>query len=129
MTPPPPGRLEAIWIKRGKRGPMDPRDSVRLVGGYSSVLANDSESVRLERPDEPPLDEMDFIPHLLEDQIVYSHEGTWPTAAGGIGRRVRERGGQGTCRARSACRAPNCCARRHVGGHGPGRSVRAAPAR
>jgi MOSC domain-containing protein YiiM len=31
MASPPPGRLEAIWIKRGKRGPMDPRDSARLV--------------------------------------------------------------------------------------------------
>ena len=27
------GRLEAIWLKRSHRGPMDPFDSVRLVAG------------------------------------------------------------------------------------------------
>jgi MOSC domain-containing protein YiiM len=27
------GRLEAIWVKRFKRGPMDPKPSARLVAG------------------------------------------------------------------------------------------------
>jgi MOSC domain-containing protein YiiM len=27
------GSLERIWVKRGKRGPMDPRNSVELVAG------------------------------------------------------------------------------------------------
>jgi MOSC domain-containing protein YiiM len=31
------GRLEAIWIKRAHRGPMDPADSVRLVAGRGLV--------------------------------------------------------------------------------------------
>jgi MOSC domain-containing protein YiiM len=27
------GRLEAVWVKRFKRGPMDPKSSARLVAG------------------------------------------------------------------------------------------------
>ncbi len=27
------GRLEAIWLKRMRRGPMDPRDRVRVIAG------------------------------------------------------------------------------------------------
>lgn len=29
----PAGRLEAIWLKRVRKGPMDPRDRVRLIAG------------------------------------------------------------------------------------------------
>lgn len=34
---PPTGRLEAIWIKRMKRGPMDPANEARLVAGRGIV--------------------------------------------------------------------------------------------
>lgn len=57
MAPPPSGRLEAIWIKRGKRGPMDPRASARLVaerglvdnanqGGHRQVTLIEAEKWR-----------------------------------------------------------------------------------
>ena len=36
-APPPPdtspGRVEALWIKRARRGPMDPADSVEMIQG------------------------------------------------------------------------------------------------
>lgn len=35
--PPPPGRLDAIWIKRARRGPMDRRDRAELVAGRGIV--------------------------------------------------------------------------------------------
>ena len=31
------GRLEAIWVKRAKQGPMDPKDEVALVAGRGIV--------------------------------------------------------------------------------------------
>lgn len=60
-------------------------DSVRLVGGYSGQLSNGGETVRLERPDQPPWGEPDFYPHVLEDQTRYDDRGPWPEAADGDG--------------------------------------------
>jgi hypothetical protein len=59
--------------------------SVALVGGYSGQLDNGGERVRLQRPDEPPLDEPDFIPHLLEDEVRYDDVDPWPTLPDGGG--------------------------------------------
>jgi MOSC domain-containing protein YiiM len=41
LPPPPPatGRLEAIWVKRGHRGPMDPAPRATLVAG-SGIAGN-----------------------------------------------------------------------------------------
>jgi hypothetical protein len=59
--------------------------SVKLVGGYSGQLDNGGETVQLQRPDEPPLEEPTFIPRLLEDQIVYDDVAPWPTEPDGTG--------------------------------------------
>src|SRR5436305_7298092 len=37
IPPPPPGRLRAIFVKRMKRGPMDPKDQASLVAGRGIV--------------------------------------------------------------------------------------------
>ncbi len=57
-------------------------ESVRLLGGYSGQLSDRGEEVRLLRPDQPPADEPDFIPRLLEDQVVYAAVAPWPDASG-----------------------------------------------
>jgi MOSC domain-containing protein YiiM len=45
MTPPSPGRLEAIWIKRVRRGPMDAAERARLVAGRG-IVGNASQGGR-----------------------------------------------------------------------------------
>ena len=59
--------------------------SVRLVGGYQGSLSNGGETVRLTRPDGPPLGEPTFYPPLLEDEVNYDDAFPWPTAADGQG--------------------------------------------
>jgi VCBS repeat-containing protein len=59
--------------------------SVQLVGGYSGKLDNAGETVRLERPDEPPLEAPTFVPHLNEDEVAYRDELPWPASADGAG--------------------------------------------
>jgi hypothetical protein len=60
-------------------------EGVRILGGYSGQLDNGGESVRLERPDEPPMDDPTFIPRLTEDQITYDDLAPWPGSADGFG--------------------------------------------
>jgi hypothetical protein len=59
--------------------------SVTLVGPYTGKLDNGGESVRLQRPDAPPLDEPTFIPRLLEDRAIYDDGDAWPQLADGNG--------------------------------------------
>ncbi|MDP6637593.1 MAG: lamin tail domain-containing protein, partial [Phycisphaerae bacterium] len=59
--------------------------SVALVGGYSSTLDGGGQRITLQRPDSPTIDESDFVPHLLEDQVVYDDLTPWPTGADGGG--------------------------------------------
>ena len=56
-----------------------------LVGGFSGNLNNSFGVVRLERPDEPPLDDPLFIPHITVDEVLYDDLDPWPTAADGDG--------------------------------------------
>ncbi|MBN2475232.1 MAG: lamin tail domain-containing protein [Pirellulales bacterium] len=57
-----------------------------ILGGYSGRLADGGDRVQLQRPDDPPLEEPNFIPRLLEDEVLYSDEGAWPVEADGSGR-------------------------------------------
>ena len=57
-------------------------ESVPLVGGYAGQLNDSGESVRLQRPDDPPLDNPTLIPRLLEDEVRYDDASPWPAAAG-----------------------------------------------
>ncbi|MBN2473466.1 MAG: lamin tail domain-containing protein [Pirellulales bacterium] len=57
--------------------------SAMLLGAYSGRLDDDGETVRLQRPDEPPPDEPEFIPHLLEDELPYDDQAPWPGEADG----------------------------------------------
>ncbi len=59
---------------------------IPLIGGYSGELDNGGERVQLQRPDEPPLEEPMFVPHLLEDQILYDDKIPWPAAPDGNGK-------------------------------------------
>ena len=60
-------------------------DSIRLVGGYGGRLSDAGDVVRLMRPDTPPMDEPEFIPHTIEDEVLYDDVAPWATAADGAG--------------------------------------------
>ena len=57
-------------------------ESVQIVGGYKGRLDNGGERLELLRPGTPPLDEPDFVPGLLEDEVRYDDESPWPAADG-----------------------------------------------
>ncbi|MCA9247260.1 MAG: CotH kinase family protein [Planctomycetales bacterium] len=59
--------------------------SVDLVGGFSGRLNDLGERVQLQRPDDPPAEEPDFYPRLLEDQVTYNIAEPWPLEAAGGG--------------------------------------------
>jgi hypothetical protein len=59
--------------------------SVGLVGPLNDPLNNSGETLRLLRPDSPPLDDPSFIPHILEDEIAYTNTLPWPTEPAGQG--------------------------------------------
>ncbi|MBE3096092.1 MAG: lamin tail domain-containing protein [Planctomycetes bacterium] len=59
--------------------------AVRILGGYGAYLDNGGETVRLSRPDEPPLEEPTFSPYLLVDEVQYDDKAPWPTGPDGGG--------------------------------------------
>lgn len=67
-------------------------ETVPLVGGYSGSLSTGGEAVRFERPGEPPADEPQYIPRLLEDEVVYDDTAPWPVEADGQGDALRRIG-------------------------------------
>jgi len=58
-------------------GVTDP--GVQIVGPFDGKLDNAGETVRLERPDQPPAEDTDYTPYLLVDEVVYDDESPWPT--------------------------------------------------
>lgn len=58
---------------------------VQILGPYSGRLDNAGEKVQLQRPDLPPIDDPDLIPHLIEDEADYNDTAPWPTPPDGEG--------------------------------------------
>jgi len=72
-------KLTAFRTAHNVQGPIEIR------GSYSGKLHDDGESVQLQYPDEPPLEEPGFHPGLLADEVIYDDDGPWPIAADGTG--------------------------------------------
>ncbi len=62
-----------------------------LTGPYRGKLSNGGDRVQLLRPGLPPEDEPEFIPGLLEDELIYDDAAPWPTEADGGGRSLSRR--------------------------------------
>ena len=58
---------------------------VHIVGGWNGQLSDSGEVVRLERPDDPPLDDPFLVPRVSEDEVLYDDIAPWPTNADGLG--------------------------------------------
>ena len=56
-------------------------ENVVMIGGFSGRLDNSGERIRLRNPDGPPLDEPDFFPMLLQDEVRYDSLAPWPDVA------------------------------------------------
>jgi hypothetical protein len=67
-------------------------ESVLLVGGYSGRLDNAGDHIQLLRPDQPPADDPQFIPAILEDEVLYDDVSPWPTTPDGQGPALVRRG-------------------------------------
>ncbi|MDP6636788.1 MAG: CotH kinase family protein, partial [Phycisphaerae bacterium] len=59
--------------------------SVPLAGGYSGNLDNGGQRITLQRPDSPPADEPGYVPHMIEDEVVYDDIAPWPITPDGDG--------------------------------------------
>jgi CotH kinase protein/Lamin Tail Domain len=56
--------------------------SVTVLGPYEGKLNNDSDDLKLERPDSPNAGE---VPYILVDRVEYQDSDGWPAAADGTG--------------------------------------------
>ena len=56
-----------------------------LLGAFLGSLSDIGDTLRLQRPDEPPAGEPNYLPMLLEDEVSYSSALPWPTQAAGGG--------------------------------------------
>ena len=70
-------RLEAF------RAHYELGDAVPMVGGYRGRLDNGGERIEIQRPDDPPAEDPNFIPRLLEDEVDYDDVPPWPSEVDG----------------------------------------------
>ena len=60
-------------------------DGRRLIGGWEGRLANEGETLELNRPDDPPGEDPEFVPEILEERVTWSDTAPWPESADGGG--------------------------------------------
>ena len=60
-------------------------DGRRLIGGWEGRLANEGETLELNRPDDPPADDPEFVPEILEERVTWTDTAPWPESADGGG--------------------------------------------
>ena len=48
--------------------------AVQILGGYTGSLDNGGETIRLQSPDAPPMEEPNFTPYLLVDEVDYDDQ-------------------------------------------------------
>ena len=65
---------------------------VTLVGGLDDNLSNGSARIELQQPDDPPLGNPTFVPHVTSDEVLYDDLEPWPTAADGGGQSLERVG-------------------------------------
>ena len=58
-------------------------DAAFIVGGYRGSLSQVGERVTLLRPSESPLDDPDFVPFVVIDEVIYDIASPWVEAIGG----------------------------------------------
>ena len=64
-------------------------NNVPIVGGYRGRLSDFGERVALQRPDDPPMDSPNTIPHMLEDEVIYDNRAPWPGDTAGTGKSLQ----------------------------------------
>ena len=85
FNPDSPANADRVAVFKAWYG-IAPGASPAMVGGFGGWLDNSGgDPLRLQRPDSPPLDEPDFVPHTLEDEVRYDELSPWPAGAGGTG--------------------------------------------
>ena len=60
-------------------------DGRRLIGGWEGRLANEGETLELNRPGDPPAEDPEFVPEILEERVTWSDTAPWPESADGEG--------------------------------------------
>ena len=80
------GRLNAFQTHYGMG------TNVALLGGVLGPLPDGGGTLQLRRADTPPAEDPDFVPLLLEDEVVYGATLPWPPAAAGTGPALMRRG-------------------------------------
>lgn len=60
-------------------------NDILFAGPYAESLSDEGARIRLLRPDAPPADEPDYDPLLIEDEVQYGHDSSWPLAPNGEG--------------------------------------------